>query len=139
MKKSYQELKKVAHLHYNDAAYCTVIAVAAACEVSFGKAQAALARAGRKHRQGATMAQMQAAMVELGYCMVQHPVKAKTPLTLLKNGELDDSRTAVVEVQKHVSVIRQGEWVDHEKTQRKRIWQVGLVHRLPTNERMEEA
>ena len=49
---SYQELDKVARKYYGDRGFCSVIATAVACDLSFGTALKFSKQAGRKHRQG---------------------------------------------------------------------------------------
>ena len=66
----YKRLLKTALLHYdNEANNCTVLAVALATGVSYGKAHAALARAGRVTGDGATDSVIEKAMAELGFIM----------------------------------------------------------------------
>ena len=64
----YKKICKVALLHYpeehND---CSVLALAVACEVSYGKAQAELARQGRVTGEGATMHMIMCAAHNLGW------------------------------------------------------------------------
>lgn len=52
IKRSYESLAKVGQKYYNDTNFCTVIAVATVCQMSFGKARAKMEKAGRKHRKG---------------------------------------------------------------------------------------
>lgn len=58
---SFDDLEKVAanYREYND---CAVKAIAAACAVSYGKAHRALAKLGREHRRGTSIAQMNLAI-----------------------------------------------------------------------------
>ena len=60
----YRRLADVAKEVYNDKGCCGVIAVAIYCDVSYGKAHAALARAGRKNRCGTHYSHMTAAIKE---------------------------------------------------------------------------
>jgi hypothetical protein len=51
-KLSYEELAKQGRRYYNDANFCTVIALAVACDLPFGKAYHTYKRLGRDHRRG---------------------------------------------------------------------------------------
>lgn len=61
----YERLKNTAKEHYDDHNMCAVIAIALFCDVSYGKAHAALARAGRKNRKRTAPEQIIAALKEL--------------------------------------------------------------------------
>jgi len=50
---AYKDLAKVGHTYYSDTNFCTVIAVATVCNMSFGKARIKMEKAGRKHKNGA--------------------------------------------------------------------------------------
>ena len=63
----YERINAVRAEHYKDEDACSVIAIAIACNVSFGKAQAAMRRAGREDNRGATLASMREAITELGF------------------------------------------------------------------------
>jgi len=63
----YERINAVRAEHYKDDDACSVIAIAIACNVSFGKAQAAMRRAGRKDSHGATLSAMRDAITELGF------------------------------------------------------------------------
>ena len=51
-KHSFEELAQAGRRHYNDSGFCTVIALAVACDISFGKAYHTYKRLGRKDRRG---------------------------------------------------------------------------------------
>lgn len=61
----FERLNSVAKEVYDDKDYCAVIAIALMCNVSYGKARAALERAGRKHRKGTRTSEMLAALKEI--------------------------------------------------------------------------
>ena len=58
---SFKDLERVAE-EYREENDCTVKAIAAACEVSYGKAHRTLAKLGRQRGRGATMAQLNQAI-----------------------------------------------------------------------------
>lgn len=61
-KHSYEELHKIAQRYYSDTGFCSVIATAVACDVSFGKALSFSRKAGRKHRKGSNLAAIHSMM-----------------------------------------------------------------------------
>ena len=61
----YERLNAVGREHYNERGDCSVKALAIFCDVSYGKAQAALKRAGRKPRCGAEVKHINTAVTEL--------------------------------------------------------------------------
>ena len=64
----YKKLCRTCLLHYgNDTNNCSVMTLALALDISYGKAYATLARHGRKHGRGTTFEVMRAAALELGY------------------------------------------------------------------------
>lgn len=67
---TFDELKRVGQRYYNDTNFCTVVAVAVAAQVAFGKARALLAKEGRKDRTGAYDFQYINAARQLG-CRVE--------------------------------------------------------------------
>lgn len=64
-KHSYEELHKVGQRYYSDTGFCSVIATAVACDLSFGKALSFSRKVGRKHRKGSSL-KMIHSMVALG-------------------------------------------------------------------------
>ena len=66
-KHSYDELAKVGRKYYHDTNFCTVIGLAVACDLSFGKARAIAEReAGRKKRRGLNQLQIRAMYKSMG-------------------------------------------------------------------------
>ena len=63
----FAKLRHVATKYYNETNCCTVIAVAVAASIGYGKAYHAMKREGRKDRRGAYFAQYEAALNKLGY------------------------------------------------------------------------
>lgn len=49
---TYEEMAKIGQRYYNDTNFCSVVAVATAAQVAFGKARAMLAKEGRINRKG---------------------------------------------------------------------------------------
>lgn len=50
--RTYEKLRHAGMAHYNDWNFCSVIATATACNISFGKAKHKLENKGREHRKG---------------------------------------------------------------------------------------
>jgi hypothetical protein len=107
----YERINGVREEHYGDKDSCSVVAIAIACNVSFGKAQAAMSRAGRKPGNGASLDQMLDAITELGFMANIRYGVGKRP-TLSKF--VRDTEGAVLAVTKgHVSAIVDGIVHDH--------------------------
>ena len=51
--RKYEDLALVAKKYYKDSNFCSVVAVATVCNMSFGKARIKMEKAGRPHRKGA--------------------------------------------------------------------------------------
>ena len=130
MSAKYDRLKAVAKEHYGERAMCTVIAVAITADVSFGKAQAAMARAGRKKGCGAPMSVMFKALHELGYAGKVAPHTGKTMRTIL--ADADPSKRYIVEVAGHVAAITEGAIQDWSKGRMKRIINLFEIGMVPT-------
>ena len=118
----YKKIAKVALLHYpeetND---CSVIALASACNVSYGKAQAELARQGRKVGEGATMHMIMAAAHNLGWNVesisteVMRSMSAPT-LARIRNDVAKAATVMAIVYSKgsgHVLTIKDGAIIDY--------------------------
>lgn len=67
IKTKYEELAKIGHKHYNDTNFCSVIAVATICRISFGKARMKLSEMGRQHRRGSITPWINSVIQKRGY------------------------------------------------------------------------
>jgi hypothetical protein len=85
---SYEELAKVAKRYYSDTNCCGVVALAAAAQVSFGKARATLRSkqhyAPRQHRKGTDMISLRSSLKWLG-CTLENIHATPTWCELTKN------------------------------------------------------
>lgn len=132
MSAKYERLRAVAQDVYGEKRFCTVLALAVAADVSFGKAHAAMARAGRKKGCGAHMTVMQKAAAELGYALVPRKgFVGKTMATVMPNLTADDN--AIVEVTSHVAAYKDGAVHDWSVGRRKRLLAIWDVKALPHN------
>jgi len=86
-KHSYEELAKVGRKYYNDTNFCTVIGLAVACDLSFGKARAlAKRKVGRRDRRGLNLLEIIALYKMMGKNLVPVPnVYGKTLATVSRN------------------------------------------------------
>ena len=66
MSQTFEDMELLRQI-YQETNDCTVKAIAAACDVSYGKAHRTLAKLGRKQGRGVTMATMTQAMERLGF------------------------------------------------------------------------
>lgn len=63
---TYDELKRIGQLYYNDTNFCSVIAISVACRVAYGQAKKRLAAVGRQHRKGVRESQIHVVVEQLG-------------------------------------------------------------------------
>lgn len=127
-KLSYEELAKQGRRYYNDTNFCTVIALAVACDLPFGKAYHTFKRAGRQHRRGTMIAQAWKALGEFGRGMEKDEQKqadweGRTVNQMLKDCKHWKGRYFVY-VNRHVIAIRDGvceDWTALEKCCKRKI------------------
>lgn len=124
-KHDFNKLKHVAFKYYNDNNCCSVIAVAVAAKIGFGKAYNAMKREGRKDRKGAYFVQYEAALNKLGYKV--EPSKVYMGKTLVAAKRICPKRgTFLIRSAGHVTCIRDGVMVDwaEDRNSRKRVKEV---------------
>lgn len=124
----FAKLRHVATKYYRENNCCTVIAVAVAARVGFGKAYHAMKREGRKDRRGAYFAQYKRALDKMGFDVV--PIEntmGKTLATAKKRAPKQG--TFLLHTSRHVTCIRDGEMVDWaaDNNSRKRITAITQV------------
>ena len=121
-KHDFNKLKHVALKYYNDNNCCSVIAVAVAAKIGFGKAYNAMKREGRKDRKGAYFVQYEAALNKLGYKVEQRQLYIGKTLASAKR-LCPKKGTFLINTRRHVTCIRDGVMVDWaaDNNSRKRI------------------
>lgn len=112
----YERLSKVATEVYNEKMYCSVLALAVVADVSFGKAHAALKRAGRKDRRRTPMPILFTACKELGVDVGVE--EATTGVTVSKICKRLDKGTYLIMTRGHIAAMVDG--VVHDWTQGRR-------------------
>ena len=118
----YERLSAVAKEHYNEIGFCGVIAVAVAANVSVGKAQAALKRAGRKPRQGTSGLAMRAALSELGF-ITTYTSNGKDARPTINKVAPTITGAALLLTSGHVTAVVDGIVHDYVgQKSRKRVW-----------------
>ncbi len=127
-KQSYAELAKVGRRYYNDTNFCTVIALAVACDIPFGKAYHTFKRAGRQHRRGTMVRQAYGALREFGREMKLDIEKTMEWENRTVNQMLKDVKNwkgrYFVYINRHVIAIRDGvceDWTALEKCCRRKV------------------
>ena len=88
VKHSYAELSKVGKKYYNDTNFCTVIALAVNCDLSFGKSRALCKKiVGRRQRRGLNVYQIMKLYKDMGMDLVKvdRAKFGKTLATVSKN------------------------------------------------------
>ena len=58
--RTYEEMAKIGRKYYNDSNYCSIIAIAIACDKSYGKVYNDLKKLGRRDNRGADLKQVKA-------------------------------------------------------------------------------
>ena len=127
-KHDFDKLRHVATKYYRETNCCTVIAVAVAARVGFGKAYHAMKREGRRDRQGAYLVQYKRALDKFGFDIV--PIENNLGKTLAAAKKRAPKKgTFLVNTRGHVTCIRDGEMVDWaaDNNSRKRILWVHQV------------
>jgi len=127
-KLSYDELAKQGRRYYNDTNFCTVIALAVACDLPFGKAYHTFKRVGRQHRRGTLRRQAWDALAEFGRDMNMDEQKqaeweGRTVNQMLKDCKHWKGRYFVY-INQHVIAIRDGvceDWTASERCCKRKI------------------
>jgi hypothetical protein len=127
---TYAALKQAAGHYAGERGFCSVVAIATAAGCKFGKARAAMARAGRKTGRGATVAEINTAAAEFGLNVTYNPALTAT-LTTLTTATRKLPRRGIffVYTSGHISCVRDGllnDWAA-EKNSRKRVTAVAEV------------
>lgn len=131
---TYESLNQSARHYRGERNYCTVIAVAIAAGVKFGKARSLFERHGRKTGKGTYFPQQQAAFNELGLELVMDNDLTReaynTHLCLITN-RLPKTGTFMVYTSGHVSAVKDGVLEDWSARQgrgaRKRVLSIYRV------------
>mgnify|MGYP003655397946 CR=1 FL=1 len=105
---SYTELSKVGRKYYSDKAFCSVIALAVGCDLSFGTALSISRKSGRDHRRGANIYGIFRAFALAGKRLEKIPVDShgKTLTTAERNAP--KTGRYIYFVRGHVACIRDG-------------------------------
>lgn len=127
-KHSFEELAQAGRRHYNDTNFCTVIALAVACDLPFGKAYHTFKRIGRKDRRGTYVSDQKKALSKFNKKMVKDKDKTamfqdKTVNQLLKDIANWKGRYWVY-IRGHVIAIRDGvceDWTAMERACRRKV------------------
>jgi hypothetical protein len=109
------ETLKIQEQRYGEDYCCTVIATAAALNISYGKAHRAFAKAGRKPRCGASMRQIHSVLTGLGAVTGNAADSYRAEgvgLTLKRFTREYPSGTYYVCTRDHAVCIRDGEMID---------------------------
>jgi len=124
----FAKLRHVATKYYRETNCCTVVAVAAAARVGFGKAYHAMKREGRRDKRGAYFTQYKRALAGLGYDVVPVDINMGKTLATAKK-RAPKQGTFLVNTRGHVTCIRDGEMVDWaaDNNSRKRILFINQV------------
>ena len=111
-----------------DNGFCSVIALATACQIPHKKAYAVMQDQGRKHKRGAYTSQSEAAVKALGfnwYNVTEDYPEAKTPISAAKT--LPKDKTFMIVVSGHIFTVRNGiveDWTEGRKHRVKRIYEI---------------
>lgn len=123
---TYKELHEVGINHYNDRGFCSVIAIAVACHVSYGKAYNTMKRNGRRDRDGASMLQIRCAVKELGYNIEEiEGFYGKQVKTMARR--LSQNDNYMVLVRGHILAIRGGiveDWTADRAHKVQRVYKI---------------
>ena len=129
----YESLKQASRHYAGERGYCTVIALAIAAGVKFGKARAVMARAGRRSGNGASITAIHAGHRELGFKLeLDMDLTMRCQRKGIRNiGHLLPSTgTFHVMTAHHISCFHNGElqdWAADDRTVNKRVQQVYRV------------
>lgn len=121
--KTAKEIYRVGKEYYNDKGHCSVVTVAVACGVAYGRALKEMTAAGRKHRQGASIIQIHHAINKLGYSLKVVRLGKNGTVSTLTN-KLPNKGTYIAFVKGHVLTVRDGVVIDWSEGRRHRIIEV---------------
>ncbi len=121
---TYEQLRKVAKVIYKDKGFCTVIATAIACKVSYGRAYGELAFHERKHGKGSVANQYEYAIEGLGctikevYCFYKNfkETKPQSFSKIIKT--LSRDKIYLITTKRHVTCMINGkieDWMDSRR------------------------
>ena len=119
--RTYAELANVGKKYYNDSQFCSVIAIASLCNMSFGRAYRKLKTQGRKKAKGVNMFQMMDVLSQRGFKAVPVDVSGFVRTAPRK---LDNNCNYMILVSGHVVAIVNGvvnDWTGLPNTKQKRI------------------
>ena len=110
----FADLEKISE-NYREHNDCAVKAIAAACDVSYGKAHRTLSKHGRQHRRGSSLMMIQGALDAL--YGINTPIKHAfdhdgVGLTLNRFRKAFASGTYIVCTASHAVCVREGELID---------------------------
>ena len=122
-KHNFSKLHHVATTYYKESNCCTVVAVAVAANIAFGKAYHAMKREGRKDRRGAYFAQYEAALDKLGYSLERRDSLNMGKTLSTAKRLAPKVGTFLLHTRGHVTCVRNGEMIDWaaDNNSRKRI------------------
>lgn len=150
---AYHSIRASAAAATGERADCAVVAVAAACEVSYDEAHAALAAQGRKPRHGTYYQQTHNAIKALGFTLVRIPPehfiqqypKAHQVLRSVTTHHPDrfarvwrDGHTYLVHVARHVLTVRNGVNMDWSRGRAKRAIAIYRIVRNDLDAKFQE-
>jgi hypothetical protein len=126
---TYEEMKRVGKKYYNDKGFCGVIAVAAACQTSFGKAFAQLNKSGRDARRGSSLEALTTAATTLGCTVERCTFTGSTFASVYKY--LPKEGVYWIMMRGHISCVDDGVIIDWCKANRR--FKVIRVYKLERN------
>ncbi len=121
--KTYTQLRKVSNTGA-EKMDCSVIAVAAAAGVSYGKAHAMLRREGREDRRRTPPAFTVKAMDKLGFDLHAGDLEGKTVKTFARN---NPEGVFMVSTRGHIATVYNGKVFDDDRSLGKRVKAVFIV------------
>jgi len=128
IKRSYESLAEVGRKHYKDTNFCTVVAVATVCEMSFGKARIKMEKAGRPHRYGAYQWQYHEVIQRRGYKI--EPVYGYEGHHVKTMGKKLGQGKWLVNVRGHVLAVVDGKINDWSEDRSLRVREVFKVTKI---------
>ena len=116
MKRTYLELRKVAEKYHNDRGYCTVLATATVCEMSFSKTFYKLQATGRKTRTGIYQPQYFDLIKARGFDIVKLRDFRRCPVSQVLK-QIPKKGKFLVNIRQHVIAVVDGvinDWTEDE-------------------------
>lgn len=123
--RKYKDLDLVAKKYYKDSNFCSVVAVATVCNMSFGKARIKMEKAGRPHRKGAYQWHYHEVIKRRGFKL--EPVYGFEGHHAKTMGKKLSSGTYLVSVRGHVLAIVDGVINDWSASRSHRVREVYRV------------